>query len=184
MFLLLPVGSCWVSKAESHLLSSSWHLCLCLCLSQSWQADTKALFHPCSSSRGWHAGRETCSEWHFTADEQNEPVCTYLILTQGWSTGETEAIRVVLQKKPRNVLASCISSPAPLLNLEQLDCEVTVSSYRSVVSVGLSSVWSLLHCCLYLETLQHCGLMIMNSPFIAPVVFLALDVYSEYVGID
>lgn len=68
----------WIThEAESRLLSSSCHLCLCLCFSppRFWQADTKALFHPCSFKlRMTLQVEKHCGEWHLTADEQREPV--------------------------------------------------------------------------------------------------------------
>lgn len=48
-------------RKESCLLSSSCHLCLC-----PWgqrQADTKALFHPCSSSCRWHFTQVENVKW-------------------------------------------------------------------------------------------------------------------------
>lgn len=50
-----------------------------------WQADTKASFHPCSSSRDMtrHSGRETGSEWHLTPDEQRERCYIHEITSSG-----------------------------------------------------------------------------------------------------
>lgn len=112
-FMLSVQGSerVWITReAESHLLSSSCHLCICLCLSQIWRADTKALFHPCSSSRGWHfiqADTPAVSDTFLLTNRRSQYVH---ISFWGRDTVEREGIRIVIQKKARNILTFCTFS--------------------------------------------------------------------------
>lgn len=97
----------WIThEAESHLLSSSCHLCLRLCFSplRFDRLTPKPCFIPAPQTMDDTSGRKTCSEWHVTADEQKEPVYTwYLILKRTGGSVEIKISRWDSHKSKKDI---------------------------------------------------------------------------------
>lgn len=131
-------------------LSFSCHLCLCLCLSQIRQADNKALFHPCSSSRGWHE-KPAMSDTLLLTNRRSQYVHISFWGRYGVRWRE-RGLELLSRRKQEKFLDFALSLLHFLsfvkLGAGWLCCNYPecVSCYHSAFSVDISSVWSNLKC--------------------------------------